>query len=239
MKLHQLSGHVYYSDPEERTDRPVLGYVKGDRYSLMVDAGNSSSHASAFLHRLNEAGLPPPDFVVLTHSHWDHAFGLNALNAVSFACSEVAGNLKKFISSGWNLEYFDSLIEEEIIPLFCRKHILLEYPEIEEIRVKSPDILFREELKISLGGVTCILEKLTTPHSNDCTAVYIPEERIVFLGDADCEKIVGLDFIEDHRKLAILTRKLNQMEFDTAVTGHTQPQSREELFGWFRERMQK
>ncbi len=48
MKLMMISDRIYYLPSEERTDRPVLGYIKGDKYSLVVDAGNSADHVQEF-----------------------------------------------------------------------------------------------------------------------------------------------------------------------------------------------
>ena len=57
MELKKISDRVYYLPSEERTDRPVLGYVKGDKYSLAVDAGNSSDHVEEFYRELGELDL--------------------------------------------------------------------------------------------------------------------------------------------------------------------------------------
>lgn len=42
MDLTKVTERIYYLINDRETDRPVLGYIKGDKYSLMVDAGNSS-----------------------------------------------------------------------------------------------------------------------------------------------------------------------------------------------------
>ncbi len=36
--LKKLTNNVYYTEPDESTDRPTMGYVKGNKYSLMVEA---------------------------------------------------------------------------------------------------------------------------------------------------------------------------------------------------------
>lgn len=48
MELRKISDRMYYLPAEEETDRPVLGYIKGDKYSLAIDAGNSSKHVEKF-----------------------------------------------------------------------------------------------------------------------------------------------------------------------------------------------
>ena len=48
MELIRLSERVWYSMYEEERDRPCLGYIKGDRWSLAVDAGHSAAHVREF-----------------------------------------------------------------------------------------------------------------------------------------------------------------------------------------------
>ena len=54
--FHKISGNVYYTDHEEATDRPAMGYIKGDKYSLMVESGNSKANVNLFLKHLKENG---------------------------------------------------------------------------------------------------------------------------------------------------------------------------------------
>ena len=46
--LKKLTNNVYYTEPDESTDRPAMGYVKGNKYSLMVEAGNSAKTVHKF-----------------------------------------------------------------------------------------------------------------------------------------------------------------------------------------------
>ena len=70
MELKRLSERLYYLPAEERTDRPILGYIRGDTYSLAVDAGNSSDHVEKIYRELRESDLRLPDFTVITHFHY-------------------------------------------------------------------------------------------------------------------------------------------------------------------------
>ena len=85
MELRKISGRVYYLPAEERTDRPVLGYIRGEKYSLAVDAGNSSDHVEMFYRELRDSDLRLPDFTVITHWHWDHSFGMHAVSGKTVA----------------------------------------------------------------------------------------------------------------------------------------------------------
>ena len=41
MELKKLTEHIWYMPYEEERDRPNLGYIKGDKWSLAIDAGHS------------------------------------------------------------------------------------------------------------------------------------------------------------------------------------------------------
>ena len=58
--LVRVSDRIWYLPGEDFTgrDRPFLYYVKGEKKSLAVDAGNSPAHVRAFYAALEAAGLP-------------------------------------------------------------------------------------------------------------------------------------------------------------------------------------
>lgn len=89
MELKKLSNRIYYLPNEEETDRPVLGYIKGDKFSLAVDAGNSVKHVKKFYEELRKANLSLPDFTVLTH--WDHTFGIIPLVCIQYQERQLLG----------------------------------------------------------------------------------------------------------------------------------------------------
>ena len=85
MELKKLSEHIWYTPFESERDRPNLGYVKGDNWSLAIDAGHSEAHVKEFYALLEKEGLPLPSLTVLTHWHWDHTFGMHAVNGLCLA----------------------------------------------------------------------------------------------------------------------------------------------------------
>ena len=54
VKLIKINDRIWYSMYEEERDRPCLGYVRGDHWSLAVDAGHSDAHVKEFRY----AGAP-------------------------------------------------------------------------------------------------------------------------------------------------------------------------------------
>ena len=102
MKLYRLTERIWVYPYEETRDRPNLSYIRGDRWSLAVDAGHSAEHTAASYRELEEAGLPLPRLTVLTHWHWDHTFGMHAVHGLTLAnertnryLADFRGRIKK------------------------------------------------------------------------------------------------------------------------------------------------
>ena len=62
--LYRLTERIWVYPFEEERDRPNLGYIRGDRWSLAVDAGHSAAHIAAFYAALMVNGLPLPSLTV-------------------------------------------------------------------------------------------------------------------------------------------------------------------------------
>ena len=180
MELKRLTGHIWYMPFETERDRPNLGYVKGENWSLAIDAGHSAAHTKEFYALLEKENLPLPSMTVLTHWHWDHTFGMHAVNGLCIANELTDRHLaqwKEKIENNGPDEFF-SLDES----------IRREYANHEEVIVKRADITFSGEVTLNLGGVTVRLIQAESPHTDDTTLVYVCEDKTLFLGDSTCEE---------------------------------------------------
>ncbi|MBR2041626.1 MAG: MBL fold metallo-hydrolase [Oscillospiraceae bacterium] len=243
----KISEHCYYRPAEPYTDRPNIGYIFGKKYSLLFEAGNSEANAEQLKSELSEQNLPLPDYVAVSHWHWDHSFGLHAWD-----CTKIAGektNKKLLEVSKW--EWNESSMEERIRSgediVFCTEMIKREYPERSKIRVIPADISFKNRMSISLGEVSCELLHCGGPHSEDSVLCFIPEEKVLFLGDSNCKDLYGKpwhfdieheeDFLENVSAIPydpVLVEKfisvLNDLDFEICITGHGGILSRDELY---------
>ena len=78
----------------------------------MIDAGNSEEHAQLFLEMLKEKNVSNPDFVALTHWHWDHIFGLSVLqNALTISHAETKKEMQAIVSYEWTDEALDARVK--------------------------------------------------------------------------------------------------------------------------------
>ncbi|MBR6090829.1 MAG: hypothetical protein IKP86_12910 [Anaerolineaceae bacterium] len=176
MKLERLTERIWIFPFEEERDRPILGYVRGDHWSLAVDAGHSSAHTEDFYGSLAENGLPLPSLTVLTHWHWDHTFGMHRVNGLTLANPRTDSAL------------FD--IRDEINRkgrdwfLSLDYKIRNEYAGGREIIVKNADMVFTGEILLDAGNCPIRVYQTEAPHTDDSTLIEIPGEKVLFLGDA-------------------------------------------------------
>ena len=239
MELNKITDRVYYLPSEQRTDRPVLGYIKGDRYSLAVDAGNSSAHVEKFYRSLREMGLRLPDFTVITHWHWDHSFGMHAVSGQTVAGHLTNRRLGEIQKWEWTDEAMKRRLQSGEDLEVCDRCIRLEYPDLDKIKVVRSGIEFTGAVSIYLGGIHCEIREFNDPHSGDAVLVHIPEEGVLFLGDADCGDYHQLGGKYDKVKLKKMIGMLEKIDADIFVPGHDVPLSKPEVIGYLKVELDK
>ena len=224
MELRKISDRMYYLPAEERTDRPVLGYIRGDEYSLVVDAGNSSDHVDKFYSELRDSGLRLPDFTVITHWHWDHSFGMNKVSGRTIASYLTNEKLAEVQKWEWTDEAMKKRLQSGEDIEFCDQCIRLEYPDRNMIKVVTADIIFTGTISLDLGRIQCEIREFTSTHSNDSVLVHVPAERIAFIGDAESGDFYQNDGGYDKSKLEEMIIVLEEIDAEIIIPGHDNPQ---------------
>jgi len=228
MKLQQITDHIYTTPPIEATDRPLLGVVIGEKSTLMVDAGNSPDHANQFLKLLKQYGLKAPDYLVLTHWHWDHVFGANTINATLIAQDETTRKLQEMGRLSWKDKALDQRVEEGAEIEFCSSHMKIELSDRQraQIKIKIPEVSFEKHLTLDLGNLTAQIIHVGGDHSADSSIVFIPEEKVVFMGDCIYDTIYETPRRYTPRKIFPLLEKLLSLNAAFYFDGHSgQPMS--------------
>ena len=231
MRLKKLTEHILYTECDSSSDRPVLGYINGEKFSVMIDAGNSANHVREYNSLIENHGLKKPKYCIITHWHWDHTFGMHALEAETIAHFKTSDELARMSSWVWNdLKMKERLRTGEEIP-FADEHIRAEYENLDEIKVAPAVLTFAQKIVIDLGGVTCECLHLASAHSEDSVAILVPEENIIFLGD-----VYNDDFYQNHyrdlEKTKLLYEELSAIPFELAVVGHSEPVRKSEILNF-------
>ncbi len=220
-KLQRISKHVWIFPFNSPKDRPNLGYILGDEKALAVDAGHSSSHVEDFYNAIRSEDLPLPELTVITHWHWDHTFGMHAVNGEILARPETSDKLAEIQA------------EMAADPVKAT-HFLGSDPSIQReyaggvpLKVVPADKTVTGDQTIDLGGVIVELLESESPHTNDALLVYVPGDRVLFVGDAQLGEFPSWRM--DWDKLAVLAEKVRSLDADVVIDGHWKPYTKEEF----------
>ncbi len=213
MELKRLTEHIWYMPFETERDRPNLGYVKGSNWCLAIDAGHSAAHIGEFYALLEKENLPLPALTVLTHWHWDHTFGMHAVNGLCLANTKTNSYL-----ADWK----EKIEKNGPDGLFAiHESIRKEYAGGAEVIVKKADMVFSGEVTLDLGG--CVVKVIQTeaPHTDDSTLIYVENDKTLFLGDSTCDDfLTGIKRADLCSKLADTIKELNP---EICLEGHWTP----------------
>ena len=229
MELIKLTDRIFYSPHDADTDRPLLAYVRGDKYTLAVDAGYSERHTHAFYEALCAHGLRPPDFTVLTHWHFDHTLGMCAAAGLTVASDKTAEYLETARKNLASPAYIERLRREDA---YFAKEYAREAPH-----AVLPDICFTSEMQLGLGGITATLFRAESPHTDDSVCIYIPQENTLFLGDSACEDVYNGGYLNKH-KLRRLAETVRTIPCRLCVLSHEPPLTKEDFLASVEEELQ-
>ncbi|MFD6207523.1 MBL fold metallo-hydrolase [Peribacillus sp. NPDC060253] len=217
--LQRLSKHIVYLPPVQETDRPILAAVTGNKKTLIIDAGNSVRHAQLFQDELLRNDLSG-DFLVLTHSHWDHVFGLENIGISVISQEKTYNNIKDMQQLSWEDEALDQRVKEGAEIPFCADAIKLELETNREIYLPLPDMIFEKKMTIDLGNVTCVIEHVGGDHAKDSCIIYVPEEKTLFLGDCLYANLYAEKWNYTAKQASLLVQKIEDYDADTYILSH-------------------
>lgn len=180
--MQKISDSVYWLPPAP-PDRPSLCAVVGDRRTLMLDGGSSAAHARLFLDGLAAEGVAPPSYVALTHSHWDHVFGVAEFDAPVIAHALTAEALVELGATDWSDEALDRRVAAGEVSAAHAAHVKEELPAPREVQVAPADIVISDGLDLELGGATVRVRHVGGDHAADSCVMYVEPDGVLFLGD--------------------------------------------------------
>lgn len=185
-RFESLTPRVDRFTPDERTDRPALGAIRGSAGTLIVDAGASPAHLRSFVGELEARGRPPVVAIALTHWHWDHSFGAEALDVPVIAHAKTAAGVAVQAAYAWDEASIRARVADGRELAFSLPHLLAEYTEAERtaLRIVVPQETFDDTRAIDLGDTTVELRLVGGDHADDSIVVWEPDDRVLFLGDA-------------------------------------------------------
>jgi glyoxylase-like metal-dependent hydrolase (beta-lactamase superfamily II) len=86
--------------------------------------------------------------------------------------------------------------------------------------IALPEIVFDDGVEVDLEGVTGQMIHVGGDHSPDSSVVFIPEERVVFLGDCLYSGSVRGEYFYTQAKLFPMLDRLTALDADTYLLAH-------------------
>ena len=220
-KLQRISKHVWILPFNSPKDRPNLGYILGGEKALAVDAGHSSSHVEDFYNAIRSEDLSLPELTVITHWHWDHTFGMHAVHGETLARPETSDKLAQIQAE------MEADPDKASRFLNSDASIRREYAGGVPLKVVPAGKIVTEDQSIDLGGLTVELLWSVSPHTDDSLLVYVPGDRVLFVGDAQLGEFPSWRM--DWDKLAALADKVRSLDADVVIDGHWKPYTKEQF----------
>ncbi len=218
--LNKLSDTIYYLSNQDERERPTLGLVCGNRYSLIIDCGNSPQHAKDFLLEIEKLNVPPVKYVVITHAHWDHFLGMNEIDTTVIVNSQTNETIKEWKKYSFDDRSLQNYVNTNQMSAMCMKIIQNEMPNRGSFKLKSPDVIFENTLTIDLGNKVCILKKIKSTHTDDSTIIYIPDEKVSFLGDCAYGTTTNSLFHYKQSLLLPMIKDIQKYDAEMFLLGH-------------------
>lgn len=227
--LYKISNNIYYSKHRYMYLEPAIGYIRGNDYSIMVDAGNSPSQVEKFFQDLRTNNLPYPKYIILTHHHWDHSFGAHYASLPLVATDKCAKYLKNMSTWQWDHYSMDDRVRKGVDLEFSYGIIKKIYSNTEDIKVKRVDLAVTEDITFDLGNMEVVCYNNDNSHSDDSFLIYIPKEKIIFIGDSHSKNYETVPMSFDQNKLKEYINLIRKIDFQYAIPGHGNIISKDKL----------
>jgi len=198
--MKQISDNIYAETAQPGCNP---GFVVTREGVVMIDSPQQPSYVPVWKQAMEEKG--EVRYLVNTEHHRDHIIGNFFFTATIVAHEKTCEALATVP--------MDSIMEK------IQQCDPQGYPMMKGFYVKEPAITFSDQLTLYMGDHTIKLLHLPG-HTAGMTAVFIPEERVVFTGDnVFCKVQTFLHQAYPDQWLQSL-RKIEALDVDVIVPGH-------------------
>ncbi len=177
LKLTQLSSNTYYAEGLFALGTPLnqnfisnAGVVLAPEGVVVVDALGSPALAKRLIEKINAITNKPIKYVIVTHYHADHVYGLQAFR--DMGATIIAHEQGKVYLTSDTARLRLEVSREELAPWID-----------EQTRLQAADQWVSNNQTVMLSGWPFELMMVGPAHTPDDLAVYVPKEDVLFAGD--------------------------------------------------------
>ena len=163
--LTHVSEHVY-----ALAGFPNIGIVVGNHGTLVIDTGLGERNGATVVRVAQKLAKGPNLYLTNTHYHSEHTSGEQAFpaNTVILRLALQQEEMNKRVAA--HLDAFRNMSAQN-------KDLL------QDVKFRTPDILFDREMKLDLGGVTARLFWLGAAHTKGDMLIFVEEDSVLLPGD--------------------------------------------------------
>ena len=212
---HPLKGGVYWVEGESANS----GFVIGKDGVVVIDTRRTTEAGRAQLAQIAKVTAKPVRTVIITHGDPDHVGGLSAYpaDATIIAHENIRAQLLATAREPASASPFAGV-----------------YKEIAESRL--PNRTIAETETVTLSGVPVTLLHIAPAHSTGDIVVFLPRQRVVFVGDLLTVDQATYPIIHvggSSEGWLRTMRAILALKADTFVSGHGKLKTRQEVQALF------
>jgi glyoxylase-like metal-dependent hydrolase (beta-lactamase superfamily II) len=170
--VKQVSEHVYVI-----MGFPNIGIIVGNRATLVVDTGLGARNGATVVRAEQKLARTPILYLTTTHFHPEHSTGLQ-----SFPENTILIRPKV---QQEEMDKDGSAMIERFRNMSAQNRELLQ-----DVQLRPPDILFDNEMKLDLGGVSVRLFWLGPAHTDGDELIFVEGDSTLIPGDIVQNKLV-------------------------------------------------
>jgi glyoxylase-like metal-dependent hydrolase (beta-lactamase superfamily II) len=168
----RLSEHVYAI-----VGFPNIGIVVGNRATLVVDTGIGARNGAIVVKQAEKLAKAQILYLTTTHFHPEHAMGEQAFPPRTVIIRPAVQQDEMNTHATELMDLFRSFSAQS-------KELLA------DVKMRPPDIVFDQEIKLDLGGVTARLFWWGPAHTHGDEMIFVVEDSVLIPGDIVQDKIV-------------------------------------------------
>ncbi|HEY0822071.1 MAG TPA: MBL fold metallo-hydrolase [Rhizobacter sp.] len=219
MRLQQVAEAVYFVQGQSALGSAAngnfisnAGFVVGDGGVLVVDALGSPALAQRLVEKIREVTPLPIRYVVVTHYHADHIYGLQVFRALG----------ARIVAHVAAREYLNS--DTARLRLQASRAELGPWVD-ERTTLVEPDLWVGEggsgaDTRLAIGRSEFVVRHVGPSHTHEDLVVYAPSSRVLFAGDLVFRNRIPFVGQADSRRWIEALDRLLAWEATVIVPGH-------------------